>query len=138
MTCDMRHVTHFGRWTFSKNVSPLAFTFWNKGILMILMKMDQSSTYFFFIMSNKGVWRTAPATWGLLITSNYYYQHSYCRCILYCTWCCVMMYIYYKKRCHIFIQLFSHHYENSTGASHVLQVCPICSPNLNLESHFGF
>ena len=61
----MWHVTHdiFGGWTFSQNFSSLAFTVCDLWYYEYLEEKDDSLNE---SMSDKAVYRTAPATPGLL------------------------------------------------------------------------
>ena len=64
VTCDMWHVTHRGRWTFSQNFRSLAHTVREWRCLEDLEEKGSLSKW----VNDKGVCRTAPATPGLLIT----------------------------------------------------------------------
>ena len=63
VTCDTRHVTHGGEWTFSQNFIFLALTVWD---LWCCEDLEEKIDSLNRLLSNKGVWRTAPATPGLL------------------------------------------------------------------------
>ena len=63
VTCDMQHVTHGGRWSFSQNFRSLAHTVWEWRCLEDISTKDQLLNH---LMSDKGVCRTALATPGLL------------------------------------------------------------------------
>ena len=65
VTPHMWHVTHGGGLTFSKNVSSPPLTFWDRQCLEDSEKKDD---WINKLMNHNGVYRTAPATTGLLNT----------------------------------------------------------------------
>ena len=63
VTCDTWHVTHGEGWTFSQNFSFIALTVWDLWCCEYLEQKDHSLTH---SMNDEAVYRTAPATPGLL------------------------------------------------------------------------
>ena len=70
VTRDMRHMTCLGGWTFSPNFSSLALTVHDLWYYEDLEEKDDSINE---LMSDEAVYRTAPATPGLL---NIYFFKS--------------------------------------------------------------
>ena len=64
VTHDMWHVTRFGGWTFSQNFSSLAHTVCDLWYYEDLEEKDDSLSE---SISDEAVYRTAPATQGLLV-----------------------------------------------------------------------
>ena len=73
VTHDMWHVTGWGRWTFTQNFSSLALMVWEWKCTEDISTNHQSLSD---LISNGGVYRTAPATPGLLISPNPEWQRS--------------------------------------------------------------
>ena len=65
VTLDIWHVTSLGGWTFSQNFSSLALTVYDLWYYEDLEEKDESINQ---SINHEAVYRTAPATPGLLIT----------------------------------------------------------------------
>ena len=63
VTCFMWHVTPGGRWTFSQNFRSLAHTDWE---WRCFEDLEEKDMWLKELMSDEGVYRTAPASPGLL------------------------------------------------------------------------
>ena len=68
MTCNAWHVTHGGGWTFSQNFSFSALMLWDRQCLEDSeLKGDPMNELMNDWMNDEGAYRTAPATWCLII-----------------------------------------------------------------------
>ena len=68
VTCDTWHVTCLGRWTFSQNFSSLALTVCD---LWYYEDLEEKDHWLNYLNNYEAVYRTAPATPGLLIMTKF-------------------------------------------------------------------
>ena len=71
VTVDMWHVTRLGGWTFSQNFSSLGLTVCD---LWYYEDLEEKDDWMNQLMNDKAVYRTAPATPGLLIIQLSFYK----------------------------------------------------------------
>ena len=71
-------MTHGGGWTFSQNVSSSALTVWDRQCLEDSERKDHSMNQ---LVNYEGVYRTAPATPGLLISVLGHVLSSWTGCL---------------------------------------------------------
>ena len=86
VTRDTWHVTHdtwdvWGGWTFSQNFRSLALTVWDLGYYEDLEEKDEWINQ---LINHEAVYRTAPATPGLLNISSYqqYVRYGNLQCLV--------------------------------------------------------